>query len=108
VSGTKVVPVVDEGLGNSAYLVGVFTGGSLLAGAVARTDLAGMEQAEPLARALDASLRRLLTLPEQTPVYPTHGAGSFCSAPPAPSAPPPSGGRRPPIRCWPFRMRTRS
>ena len=28
------------------------------------------------------SLGRLLTLPDATPVYPTHGAGSFCSAPP--------------------------
>jgi len=63
-------------------VLGVFTGGSLLVGAAARTDLAGPEQAEPLARALHASLRRLLTLPEETPVYPTHGAGSFCSAPP--------------------------
>jgi rhodanese-related sulfurtransferase len=27
-------------------------------------------------------LGRLLTLPDATPVYPTHGAGSFCSAPP--------------------------
>jgi hydroxyacylglutathione hydrolase len=63
-------------------VLGVFTGGSLLVGAVARTDLAGPEQAEPLAQALHASLRRLLSLPEQTPVYPTHGAGSFCSAPP--------------------------
>jgi rhodanese-related sulfurtransferase len=53
------------------------------AGAAARTDLAGPEQTEPLARAQYASLRRLLALPDPTPVYPTHGAGSFCSAPPA-------------------------
>lgn len=64
-------------------LLGVFTGGSLLVGAAARTDLAGPEQAEPLARAQYASLRRLVTLPGGTPVYPTHGAGSFCSAPPS-------------------------
>ena len=62
--------------------LGVFTGGSLLVGAAARTDLSGPEQAEPLARAQYASLHRLLTLPDATPVYPTHGAGSFCSAPP--------------------------
>jgi glyoxylase-like metal-dependent hydrolase (beta-lactamase superfamily II)/rhodanese-related sulfurtransferase len=61
---------------------GVFTGGSLLVGAAARTDLAGPEQTEPLARAQYASLQRLLALPGATPVYPTHGAGSFCSAPP--------------------------
>jgi len=63
-------------------VLGVFTGGSLLVGAAARTDLAGPEQTEPLARAQYASLRRLLALPDPTPVYPTHGAGSFCSAPP--------------------------
>jgi hydroxyacylglutathione hydrolase len=63
-------------------VLGVFTGGSLLVGAAARTDLSGPEQTEPLARAQYASLRRLLTLPDATPVYPTHGAGSFCSAPP--------------------------
>jgi len=62
--------------------LGVFTGGSLLVGAAARTDLSGPEQTEPLARSQYASLHRLLTLPDTTPVYPTHGAGSFCSAPP--------------------------
>jgi hydroxyacylglutathione hydrolase len=63
-------------------VLGVFTGGSLLVGAAARTDLSGPEQTESLARAQYASLHRLLTLPDVTPVYPTHGAGSFCSAPP--------------------------
>jgi hydroxyacylglutathione hydrolase len=63
-------------------VLGVFTGGSLLVRAAARTDLSGPEQAEPLARAQYASMHRLLTLPEATPVYPTHGAGSFCSAAP--------------------------
>ena len=61
--------------------LGVFTGGSLLVGAAARTDLVAPEQTEPLARAQYASLRRLATLPDDTPVFPTHGAGSFCSAP---------------------------
>ena len=67
---------------DGGQLAGVFTGGSLLAGAAARTDLAGPRRAEPLARAQYASLSRLLTLPDPTPVYPTHGAGSFCSASP--------------------------
>jgi hydroxyacylglutathione hydrolase len=62
--------------------LGVFTGGSLLVGAAARTDLVTPEQTEPLARAQYASLRRLATLPDATAVWPTHGAGSFCSAPP--------------------------
>jgi len=67
---------------DGTQVLGVFTGGSLLVGAAARTDLSGPEQTEPLARAQYASLGRLLTLPDPTPVYPTHGAGSFCSAPP--------------------------
>jgi hydroxyacylglutathione hydrolase len=62
--------------------LGVFTGGSLIVGAAARTDLASPEQTQPLARAQYASLQRLATLPDDTPVWPTHGAGSFCSAPP--------------------------
>ncbi len=63
-------------------VLGVFTGGSLLVGSAARTDLAGSSQTEALARAQFGSLRRLAGLPDATPVYPTHGAGSFCSAPP--------------------------
>lgn len=62
--------------------VGVFTGGSLLVGSAARTDLVSPEQTETLARAQYASLRRLTALPDEVAVWPTHGAGSFCSAPP--------------------------
>jgi len=61
--------------------VGVFTGGSLMVGTAARTDLVSAEQTEPLARAQYHSLQRLLTLPEVTAVWPTHGGGSFCAAP---------------------------
>ena len=62
--------------------LGVFTGGSLLVGAVARTDLIAPDRTEDLARALWRSLHdQILTLPDDLPVYPTHGAGSFCSAP---------------------------
>jgi hydroxyacylglutathione hydrolase len=62
--------------------VGVFTGGSLIVGSAARTDLLGPERAEELARAQFRSLQRLAQLPGPTEVWPTHGAGSFCSAPP--------------------------
>jgi glyoxylase-like metal-dependent hydrolase (beta-lactamase superfamily II) len=62
--------------------VALFTGGSLLVGAAARTDLAGAEHSDELTRAQFRSLRRLASLPADTAVYPTHGAGSFCSAPP--------------------------
>ena len=60
----------------------MFTGGSLIVGSAARTDLLGASRAEELARAQYRSLRRLATLPDATAVWPTHGAGSFCSAPP--------------------------
>ncbi|MFE7276140.1 rhodanese-like domain-containing protein [Streptomyces sp. NPDC057623] len=62
--------------------LGVFTGGSLIVGSAARTDLLGADRAEELARAQYRSLRRLAELPDTTAVWPTHGAGSFCSAPP--------------------------
>ena len=62
--------------------LGVFTGGSLIVGSAARTDLFGAGRAGELARAQYRSLRRLAALPDATAVWPTHGAGSFCSAPP--------------------------
>lgn len=61
--------------------VGVFTGGSLLVGAVARTDLVDPDRTEELARAQYRSVQRLLELPDAVAVWPTHGAGSFCAAP---------------------------
>lgn len=67
---------------DGARPLGVFTGGSLIVGAAARTDLLGADRAEELARAQYASLRRLAALPDAAEVWPTHGAGSFCSAPP--------------------------
>jgi rhodanese-related sulfurtransferase len=60
----------------------VFTGGSLIVGSAARTDLLGADRTADLARAQHASLHRLAALPDATAVWPTHGAGSFCSAPP--------------------------
>jgi glyoxylase-like metal-dependent hydrolase (beta-lactamase superfamily II)/rhodanese-related sulfurtransferase len=62
--------------------VGVFTGGSLLVGSAARTDLVAADRTEELARAQYRSLRRLAELDDDVAVWPTHGAGSFCSAPP--------------------------
>jgi hydroxyacylglutathione hydrolase len=59
----------------------LFSGGALLVGAVARTDLIGPDQTVPLARAAWRSLQRLGALPDDLEVYPTHGAGSFCSTP---------------------------
>jgi glyoxylase-like metal-dependent hydrolase (beta-lactamase superfamily II)/rhodanese-related sulfurtransferase len=67
---------------DGAAPLGVFTGGSLIVGSAARTDLLGVGRTEELARAQYASLHRLAALPDATAVWPTHGAGSFCSAPP--------------------------
>jgi hydroxyacylglutathione hydrolase len=58
----------------------IFTGGSLLVGAVGRTDLLGAEHAEPYARAMHASLhQQILAQPDHLLVHPTHGGGSLCS-----------------------------
>jgi hydroxyacylglutathione hydrolase len=60
--------------------VALFSGGTLMAGGVARPDLLSAEQTEPLARAAYRSIhQRLLPLPDELTVYPTHGGGSFCS-----------------------------
>jgi hydroxyacylglutathione hydrolase len=59
----------------------LFTGGSLMVGTVGRTDLCGAELAEELAHQMFNSLRRFDGLDGDLAVYPTHGAGSFCSAP---------------------------
>jgi hydroxyacylglutathione hydrolase len=58
----------------------VFTGGSLLYGSTGRPDLLGPAHKATLAAAQHASARRLAQLPDDTPVCPTHGFGSFCSA----------------------------
>ena len=58
----------------------LMTGGSLLVGAVGRTDLLGAEHAVPYAQQMYRSLHDVL-LPHEdfVGVYPTHGAGSLCS-----------------------------
>src|SRR6266545_1329451 len=69
-------------LADGAQPLALFSGGSLLVGAVAHTDLISPDRTQQLARALWRSLhQRVLTLPDDLGVYPTHGAGSFCSAP---------------------------
>lgn len=67
-------------LADSGTPVGLFTGGSLMVGAVGRTDLCGPALARPLAHHMFRSLHRFDDLPDDLAVYPTHGAGSFCSA----------------------------
>jgi hydroxyacylglutathione hydrolase len=60
----------------------LFSGGALIVGGAARTDLLTPELTQPLARQLYHTIHdRLLTLPDTLEVFPTHGAGSFCVAP---------------------------
>ena len=58
----------------------IFTGGALLLGGAARVDLLGSKVAPFLARWLHNTIHeKLLKLPDDVEVYPTHGGGSFCS-----------------------------
>lgn len=61
----------------------IFTGGALMPGGAARVDLLGQRIAPFLARWLHHTIHeKLLKLPAQVKVYPTHAGGSFCSANP--------------------------
>lgn len=61
--------------------VALFSGGALMVGAIARTDLFGPHLATRLALEAFRTLHvRLRNLPDAVAVYPTHGAGSFCAA----------------------------
>lgn len=58
----------------------VFSGGSLLVASSGRSDLLGPERADTLARLQYRSVHRLANLRDETALYPTHGAGSFCTS----------------------------
>lgn len=58
----------------------LFSGGALIVGGAARTDLISPEMTETLTRATYRTLREAFSeLPDETLLYPTHGRGSFCS-----------------------------
>lgn len=60
----------------------LFSGGALIVGGAARTDLLGHEHTHALAHDLYHTIHdKLLKLPDEVNVFPTHGAGSFCVAP---------------------------
>jgi glyoxylase-like metal-dependent hydrolase (beta-lactamase superfamily II)/rhodanese-related sulfurtransferase len=70
-----------------SYAVGVgdnkvvFTGGSLLFGSVGRPDLVAPDLAVKQAHDQWHSAQKIASkLADETPIYPTHGFGSFCSA----------------------------
>ena len=62
----------------------LFSGGALLVGGVARTDMLGKEVAPFLARWFHRTIsQELQSLDDQVDVYPTHGQGSFCLVTPS-------------------------
>jgi hydroxyacylglutathione hydrolase len=72
--------VVWDGIDSGAPY-GVLTGDTLFIGDVGRPDLSSSpgQSAAQMARRLHSSLHaKLLTLPDDTRVYPAHGAGSAC------------------------------
>ncbi len=58
----------------------LFSGGALLSGSAGRTDLAGAALTDRLTAHQFSSVRRLADLDPETILFPTHGAGSFCTA----------------------------
>ena len=63
----------------------LFSGGALIVGGAARTDLLTPELTQSLARQLYHTIHeKLLRLPDSLDVFPTHGAGSYCIAPASP------------------------
>jgi len=67
--------------GESGRELAIFSGGALMVGSIARTDLLGPHLATRLALEAYRTLHvRLRHLPDHLAVYPTHGSGSFCAA----------------------------
>lgn len=72
--------LVDAG----GVALALFSGGALMVGTMARPDLLGPSWTYALSRmGRDTLRRRLLTLPDELCVLPTHGGGSFCGAAPS-------------------------
>ena len=59
----------------------LFSGGALIVGGAARTDLLSPALTDELTRAQYRTVKEAFAaLPDETLLYPTHGGGSFCSA----------------------------
>jgi rhodanese-related sulfurtransferase len=66
-------------IGDLARPAHVFTGDTLFVGVVGRPDLSPTHTPQQLAAILYRSLHdKLLTLPDDTQIFPAHGAGSLC------------------------------
>ncbi|HEX3707157.1 MAG TPA: MBL fold metallo-hydrolase [Mycobacteriales bacterium] len=86
----RVVATPGHTPGHLSYVVtgsggetAVFSGGSLLYGAVGRTDLIDESRTRELTRAQYRSVRELTApLPDEVRLFPTHGFGSFCASGP--------------------------
>jgi glyoxylase-like metal-dependent hydrolase (beta-lactamase superfamily II) len=85
----KVLSTPGHAPAHAAYLVSdlrrgtaepwlCFTGDALLVGDVGRPDLHAAGDPDGMARALHASLVRLMALPDHVLVYPSHYGGSLC------------------------------
>lgn len=72
-----VAYVIEAPRGQTPLL---FSGGSLIVGGAARTDLVSPDLTEQLTRDQYRTLKGAFSaLPDETLLYPTHGGGSFCS-----------------------------
>lgn len=66
---------------SGANAAALFSGGSLIVGGAARTDLISADMTETLTREQFQTLHNAFTsLPDETELFPTHGGGSYCSA----------------------------
>ncbi len=71
--------IVLEDRGRPDRPAAVFTGDTLFVGDVGRPDLSPTHTPQQLAAMLYRSLHeKLLTLPDETEIFPAHGAGSLC------------------------------
>ena len=71
--------IVMTDLGEPARPKAIFTGDTLFVGDVGRPDLSATHTPQELAALLYSSLHdKLLKFPDDTQVYPAHGAGSLC------------------------------
>ena len=88
--------------------VGVFTGGSLIVGAAARTDLVDPSAPRSWPAPSTARCTGCSACPTTSPCGPPTARARSAPRRPAPSGPAPSDGRRPPTRCCEPPTRTRS